>query len=97
MRVKTGAPRVRLELRVQLDEGYRLVDVDISLASTEGWQVIDVPMAGLRAGRFRDQPGWIEGRSYSAMLLMPAADPDRPLTRRELQVDDVRVYVPETP
>jgi len=95
LRVKTDARRLRLELRVQLEQGYRLVDALVDLPQTEEWQTIDVPLALLRAGRHRDEPGWLEGRVYAAMLLMPAADPARPLMRRDFAVDDVQVYVPE--
>jgi hypothetical protein len=94
MRVKTSTPRLRIELRVQLEQGYRVVDAIIDLTGSGEWTVVDVPLEILRAGRFRDEPGWLPGRDYSALLIAPAVDPDRPLTRHELVIDDLLVYEP---
>ncbi|MCZ7607864.1 MAG: hypothetical protein M5U25_17730 [Planctomycetota bacterium] len=94
MRVKTSAPRLRVELRVQLEQGYRVVDAFVDLTGSGEWSVVDVPLEILRAGRFRDEPGWLPGRDYSALLIAPAVDPDRPLTRHDLAIDNLLVYEP---
>lgn len=93
MHVNTSARKLRLELRVQLDEGYRVVDGMIDVPGS-GWQVVDVPLDILRAGRFRAENGWLPGRVYSALQIAPAVDPDDPLTRHPLQIDNLLVYQP---
>ncbi|MCA8915135.1 MAG: hypothetical protein KDB90_06960 [Planctomycetes bacterium] len=95
MRVKTDAARVRIEFRVQLDSGFRLVDALVDVDSSGEWAVVDIPLEVLRAGRYRDEPGWLPGRDYSGFLLVPAADPARPLTRHEFVIDDLLIYAPK--
>jgi hypothetical protein len=95
MRVKTDAARLRIEFRVKLDTGFRVVDAQIDLRGNDSWQTLDVSLDILRAGRFRDEPGWLPGRAYSAFLLAPAVNPDNPLARHDLLVDDLIVYVLE--
>lgn len=94
MRVKTDATHVHLTMRVHVKDGYRAADARIPVPPGEGWVVIDVPLSILRAGRNRDEPAWIPGTACSALALSPGVNPDRPLLRRELSVDDVLVYVP---
>jgi hypothetical protein len=95
MRVKTDAARLRIELRVQLDDGFRLVDALLDVPGND-WTVLDIPLNVLRAGRYRDEPGWIPGRSYSSLLVTPAANPDQPLIRHELAIDDLLIFVPQS-
>ena len=95
LRVNTGARRLRIEFRVQLEEGFRLVDALLDVPPGEGWQIIDTPLEGLRAGRYRDEPGWIPGQPYSAFVITTAPDPDQPLTRYQLRIDDLLIYTPE--
>ncbi|MCB9895402.1 MAG: hypothetical protein H6839_13205 [Planctomycetes bacterium] len=92
MRVKTNAARLRIEFRVHLESGFRVVDALVDVPPAESWTVVDVPLEALRAGRSRDEPGWLPGREYSAFLVVPAADPAEPLARHELQIDDLLVY-----
>ncbi|MBZ0135384.1 MAG: procyclic acidic repetitive family protein [Planctomycetes bacterium] len=95
LRVRTDAKRVRLELRVHLEDGYRAVDADIAVPRAGEWCVVDVPLEILRAGRMRDEPGWLPGRRYDALLLSPGVDADNLLQRHELAIDDLLVYVPQ--
>jgi hypothetical protein len=91
LRVKTSAAAMRVEFRVLLGSGYRLVDARVDVRGNDQWQVIDVPLSILRAGRFRAEPGWLPGRTYSAFLLSPAADPNAPLARHDFLLDDLLV------
>lgn len=95
MRVKTQAKRIRIEFRVQLEDGFRAVDALIDVPAGDSWVVVEAPLESLRAGRFRSEKGWLPGCDYSAFLVAPAVDLDLPLARYDLSVDDLLVYVPE--
>jgi hypothetical protein len=94
MRVQTTAAKIRIELRVRLEGGYRVVDAQFEINALS-WQTLDVPLDTLRAGRGRTEPGWLPGRGYSALLITPCVDPRNPLTRHELVIDDLLVYAPD--
>ena len=95
MRVKTDAARVRIEFRLHLETGFRVVDALVDVDSSGEWAVVDIPLEVLRAGRYRDEPGWLPGHDYSGFLLVPAADPARPLARHEFVIDDLLIYAPK--
>lgn len=92
LRVQTDYPRLHIEMRMHLDDGYRIVDMLVDLPPGEGWRTIDVPLSAMRAGRQRTEPGWHPGLTYSTLLISPIAQPG---TRLELALDDILIYAPE--
>ncbi|MEZ5993860.1 MAG: hypothetical protein R3E76_16110 [Planctomycetota bacterium] len=95
MWVKTSAERIRIEFRVELDDGFRAVDALIDVPEQDRWVMVEAPLKELGAGRFRSEVGWLPGRAYSAFLVAPAIDIDSPLARHDLSIDDVMIYVAE--
>ncbi|MCA8945502.1 MAG: hypothetical protein KDB29_04705, partial [Planctomycetes bacterium] len=95
MWVKTSAERIRIEFRVELDDGFRAVDALIDVPEQDRWVMVEAPLKELGAGRFRSEVGWLPGRAYSAFLVGPAIDIDSPLARHDLSIDDVMIYVAE--
>jgi hypothetical protein len=75
-----------------VDDGFREVDALVDTPG-DGWQLLDVPLNILRAGKFRSEPGWLPGRKCSALQVAPAIDPDIP-ARYRLSLDDLLVYIP---
>lgn len=95
MWVKTSSARIRIEFRVDLDDGFRAVDALVDVPETDKWVLVETPLNVLGAGRFRSEVGWLPGRAYSAFLVAPAIDVDSPLIRHSLSLDDIMVYVAE--
>ncbi|MBX3474732.1 MAG: hypothetical protein KF754_10140 [Planctomycetes bacterium] len=90
--VLTDAASVEITARVHLPHGLRQVGLRVPLTPGTGWQMIDVPLAGLAGGPKRLQPGWIAGAGYSGLQFHVPAQGDAPLTPFALTIDEVEIY-----